>query len=147
MLDADVPEHLATLECPVYEPTAAVAGTALDARRVALISSAGLMHQGDPPFGFGAADYRVIDADSPVPVLMTHVSTNFDRTGFAQDANVVLPLDRLRELVADGVIGSVARFHYSFMGATAPDLFEEPVTRVAGQLAADEVDLALLIPV
>ena len=54
---------------------------------------------------------------------MSHISTNFDRTGFQQDINVVFPVDRLRELAARGTIGSVADFHYSFMGATAPEAF------------------------
>ena len=47
---------------------------------------------------------------------MSHVSVNFDRTGFQRDLNVVLPRDRLDELVASGKIGGVAPEHYSFMG-------------------------------
>ncbi len=39
---------------------------------------------------------------------MSHISVNFDRTGFQQDLNTVFPIDRLRELVADGEVGSMA---------------------------------------
>jgi D-proline reductase (dithiol) PrdB len=46
---------------------------------------------------------------------MSHVSVNFDRTGFQQDLKVIFPLDRLRELAVEGSIGSVAAFHYSFL--------------------------------
>jgi D-proline reductase (dithiol) PrdB len=61
-------------------------------------------------------------------LVMSHTSTNFDRTGFQQDWNVVFPLDRLRELTDQGLIGSIADFHYSFMGATDPKLME-PMAR------------------
>jgi hypothetical protein len=39
---------------------------------------------------------------------MSHVSTNFDRTGFQMDINMVLPLDGLRERARFGIIGSIA---------------------------------------
>ncbi len=78
---------------------------------------------------------------------MSHVSVNFDRTGFLQDINTVLPLDRLAELNRDGVIGSIATNHYSFMGATNPTLMKTDAMRVSGMLNADQVDAVLLVPV
>ena len=79
---------------------------------------------------------------------MSHVSTNFDRTGFQQDWNVVFPLDRLRELVDAGIVGSLARDHYSFMGAIGdPPALEAPARKLAKTLRADGVDAALLVPV
>jgi D-proline reductase (dithiol) PrdB len=78
---------------------------------------------------------------------MTHISTNFDRTGFQRDWNVVFPLDRLKELAADGIIGSVAVYHYSFMGATDPAMMEPEAKNLAGLLKGDRVDAALLVPV
>ena len=38
---------------------------------------------------------------------MSHISVNFDRSAFQQDPNVWFPLDRLREMVADGELGRV----------------------------------------
>jgi D-proline reductase (dithiol) PrdB len=35
--------------------------------------------------------------------------------------NMAFPIDRLRELVEEKVIGSIAEYHYSFMGATPPE--------------------------
>ena len=105
------------------------------------------MHRGETPFGFGSADYRVIDRQDDAPLVMGHISTNFDRSGFAADANVVFPLDRLDELATAGEIGSVARYHYSFMGATEPEQMRPAAEQLAATLAGDEVDLALLIPV
>jgi D-proline reductase (dithiol) PrdB len=78
---------------------------------------------------------------------MTHISTNYDRSGFLQDVNVAFPLDRLRECAERGEIGSVARYHYSFMGATDPARMEGAAGDLAKVLAGDAVDLALLIPV
>jgi D-proline reductase (dithiol) PrdB len=59
----------------------------------------------------------------------------------------VFRLDRLRELVAAGVIGSVAATHYSFMGATDPVQMEPYAGEVASQLKSDAVDAVLLSPV
>jgi D-proline reductase (dithiol) PrdB len=78
---------------------------------------------------------------------MSHVSTNFDRTGFQQDLNVIFPLDRLREMTERGEIGSVANFHYSFMGATEPEKMEQTVRKLASILKKDEVNSVLLVPV
>jgi D-proline reductase (dithiol) PrdB len=64
-----------------------------------------------------------------------------------QDINTVLPLDRLAELARDGVIGSVASHHYSFMGATDPRGMEDEARELAGRLKADKVDSVLLVPV
>lgn len=52
--------------------------------------------------------------------LKIKISTNFDRTGFHMDGNLIFPIDRLNELTENGFIGSVANYHYSFMGATDP---------------------------
>lgn len=142
-----VPKALAEAPCPEGISPAAVAGGPLHERRVAFISTAGLMHAGDRPFSLGSADYRVIDTEDPRPLQMSHISTNFDRSGFAQDLGVVFPLDVLQELADDGRIASVARFHYAFMGATEPERMEPAARDLATVLAGDGVDLVCLIPV
>jgi D-proline reductase (dithiol) PrdB len=128
-----------------------VGGPPVRQRRVALISTAGLHTRDDRPFGGGAAatEYRVIPADTDsASLVMGHISVNFDRSGFRQDPNLVFPLDRLHELADEGSIGSVAAYHYSFMGAPFPPTQFEPQARaLAGLLARDQVDAALLIPV
>ncbi|MBV8512771.1 MAG: hypothetical protein JOZ94_19290 [Xanthobacteraceae bacterium] len=78
---------------------------------------------------------------------MSHVSVNFDRTGFQRDLNVVLPLDRLRTMADNGDIGSIAANHYSFMGATDPRGMQEHARTVAGRLKEDQVNAVLLTPV
>ena len=143
----DVPEALVNRSAPEFEPTLPIPGSPPSKRRIALVSTAGLMHRGDKPFSLGAVDYRILDADSDDDILMSHVSTNYDRSGFVQDQNLVLPIDRLKEKAAQGEIGSVARFHYSFMGATPPDRMEPAANQLAKNLRDDEVDGLILVPV
>jgi D-proline reductase (dithiol) PrdB len=116
---------------------------------VAIISTAGLHRQDDRPFTFDPGDYyRIIPGDVKASdLLMSHVSTNFDHSGFQQDWNVVFPIDRLQELDQEGVIGSVADFHYSFMGATDPMQMEQDARKQAAILKQDKVDALLLVPV
>ncbi len=141
-------EHLASLECPTYETSPFVTGAPLAQRKLALISTAGLHLREDRPFGPGEAEYRVIPASVKAnDLIMSHISTNYDRTGFLQDHNVVFPLDRLRELADISAIGSLADYHYSFMGATHPDQMEATARELAGLMKAEGVEAVLLVPV
>jgi D-proline reductase (dithiol) PrdB len=118
--------------------------------RIAIVSTAGLHARGDRPFGPSATatDYRIIPGDTPAAELvMSHQSVNFDRTGFQEDHNVAFPLDRLNELARDGVIGAVAAYHYSFMGAAPIRKIEPKARELAGLLKKDRVDAVLLSPV
>lgn len=140
--------HLLNLPCPVFNTTPFVKGTVLSKARVALISTAGLHRRQDRPFVPGETGYRLIPKDvKPGELIMSHISTNFDRTGFQLDLNTILPLERLDDLVEQGVVGSVAEYHYSFMGATDPTQMEGEAESLAAILKKDKVDAVLLIPV
>ena len=122
--------------------------------RVALITSAGLVMPGDLPFDLdvkgGDWSYRTIAGDADVATLdMHHKSDAFDPAPVAADRNVAFPLDRLRALAAAGSIGTVASRHLSFMGSiTDPRRLQaESAPAAAELLAADGVDVALLVPV
>jgi D-proline reductase (dithiol) PrdB len=141
-------KRLLDLPCPTFDRTAWTKPRPLRDCRVSLISTAGLSRRGDAPFTGFSGEYRVIPGDTPASdVVMSHISTNFDRTGFMQDLNLVLPMERLNELAQQGVIASVGGFHYSFMGATDPTLMEAGAREVAGLLNNDQVDLVILVPV
>lgn len=141
-------KRLAELECPQFTTRPWVAGPPLALRRVAIVSSAGLVVRGEMPFRGRDPEYHVIPGTTrPDELLISHISINFDRTGFQEDWNVVFPLDRLNELAADGVIGSVAQTHYSFMGATDPVRMEPYARELAGRLKQDSVDAVILSPV
>ena len=135
-------------EMPSFGDTLCVEGPPLSERRVCVLSTAGLHCRGDAPFVGYAADYRVIPGGADMDdLVMSHLSTNFDRTGFYQDVNVAFPIDRLRELAEEGVIGSIADHHFSFMGATQPARMEPVVADMVAILKADKVDAVLLVPV
>jgi D-proline reductase (dithiol) PrdB len=146
---------LLNMECPIFETRPWVAGPPLNERRVAIVTTAGLHRRSDKAFLVATVpnqakpvDYRVIPAEVKASdLVMSHTSTNFDRIGFQQDSNLVFPIDRLRELKSDGIIGDLADFHYSFMGAADPRLMEPAARRLATFLRGDRVDAVLLVPV
>ena len=80
-------------------------------------------------------------------ILTSHVSINFDRAGFQRDLNVVYPIDRLRELAAEGVIGGMAETHFTVMGSTDPAGMTATADQIAGQLRQERIDSILLSPV
>ncbi len=119
------------------------------ARRIALITTAGLHLRGETPFDFGDTTFRPIAIDRNADeLIMSHSSANFDRSGFVEDVNVVFPIHRFQELVANNTIGSLAAFHYSFMGAgLMPKVYAQSAAQVAGLLKQDWVDAVFLTPV
>lgn len=140
---------LEKMDCPTFETTPWVEGTPLSGRRVVIVSTGGLHKKDDRPFTVMPGDnYRIIPGDIEArDLVMSHISTNFDHTGFQQDINVIFPIDRLRELKDRGVIGSVADYHYSFMGATPPILLESAARELAKVIKGDNVDALFLTPV
>lgn len=147
MREQDVPEALAQRDLPDFGEPSWTPPPPRDSRRVSIVSTAGLIHRGDRPFGFGSADYRIIDREDDRDLLMTHISTNFDRSGFVQDHEVVFPIKRLEEAAASGAIGSVARYHYTFMGATSPEQMRPAALQVARAMLSEGANVALLVPV
>ena len=134
--------------CPSYGTAPFVSGPPLAGRRVAIVSSAALIRRGDQPFAFGSAECRFIPASTlNADILISHVSINFDRTGFQRDVNVVYPIDRLRELAADGVIGGIADTHYTIMGSTDPAGMTEAADQIAAQMRRENIHSVILAPV
>ncbi|MCE7997633.1 MAG: hypothetical protein HEP70_02110 [Rhodobiaceae bacterium] len=151
---AELPEwerdHLLSKDAAPLGPPAWVSPSKpLYDMRLALITTAGLHFADDAAFEFADATYRAISNDEDANNLMlSHSSSNFDRTGFQQDVNVVFPLDRFKELVDRHIIGSLAAVHYSFMGAgLLPQVYEKTVRTLAGLLKQDNVDAVFILPV
>ena len=122
--------------------------------RLALVSTAGLVLPSQTQFNNanpgGDCSFREIPGDVDTSQLLdTHRSKSFDHTGVQQDTNLALPIDRARELLASGRIGSLANTHLSFMGSiTAPGrLIRDSAPAAADLLVADAVDIALLVPI
>jgi len=143
-----VAELLGSLPLPDFDSTPFVIGKPLSERRCAVLTTAGLVRRGAPVFEPYGTDFRVIPADVDMAdLLLTHLSVNFDRSGFQQDVNVVFPIERLRELAQEGEIGSLADFHYSLPGGTSPQDLQDSIARIAELLRRDGVDTILGVPV
>lgn len=132
-----------------FDSTPATVAPQLSQARVAIVSTAGLRADGQGTWADGQG-FVVLD-DAERNLTLAHASPNFDRTGLAADLNVVYPIDRLHELAANGVIGSVASQHLAFMGAqidhTLSTLRLDTGPAAAQLLMADGVDVVLLTPV
>ena len=122
--------------------------------RAAVVSSAGLVRPDQEPFDDairgGDYSFREIPAATDISTLVdTHRSDLYDHSGLRQDPNLAFPLDRLRELVTSGRIGSLNQRHLSFMGSiTAPGrLVKKTAPLAVRKLVEDGVDVALLVPV
>lgn len=125
----------------------------LDACRVALITTGGIHLPSQPPFDMdnpdGDASYREIPGDVALDeITITH--KYYDHSDADRDLNVIFPLAHLRDLVTQGVLGSVAPRHVGFMGHIDHGLVEvlnrETAPDVAAKLRDDQVDFALLTP-
>lgn len=150
---SDLPEMsqkmLMGMECPEFDTKPWVEGPPLNQRRIAMITTAGLHLRTDRPFQMGQPDfYRVIPGGAENnDLVMSHGAASFDRTGYQRDLNVVFPIDRMRELVDEGVIGSIADYHYS-MGTPLTLEQSEAVADELGDLfKKDNVNAVLLFPV
>lgn len=126
----------------------------LSEARVAVVTTAAFFRPDQPPFDTtirgGDYSYRVIPIDTDLTTLeIAHRSDAFDTRGIASDKNLALPLDRLKILAKDGVIGSVAPRHFSLMGSIAAPgrLIAQTAPEVAQILREDDVDAVLLTPV
>ncbi len=126
----------------------------LRAARIALVTTAGLhtveqvgfdasIRMGDPSFR------EIPNTAETQSLLESHRSASFDHAGIRADRNVAFPLDRFRELVARGEIGSLNHRHFSFMGSIIGPkrLIDETAPQVARLLSMDGVDVAFLTPV
>jgi D-proline reductase (dithiol) PrdB len=124
---------------------------------VALLTTAGVALRDDAPFDeererqdpwWGDPTYRRIPhgtAEGEVELHHLHIDRRFGR----QDLDVVLPMRRLGELAAAGVVGRPARTHYSIMGYQLRSgvLERETAPAIARELLAGGVDAVALVPV
>jgi D-proline reductase (dithiol) PrdB len=125
----------------------------LSQAKLALVTSAGIHLRHDRPFigdpKGGDTSYRIIPSTAKAAdILQSHVSIGFDHTAIMRDINVTLPIDRVRELLDKGIVGSLSENYYSFMGAirNPKPLIETTGPEVARRLQDEGVDLVLITP-
>lgn len=142
-------------------PTPAVPWTPLPAPlsecTVALVSSAGVVGRDDRPFDqegerrdpwWGDPSFRVLPrgtTEDDVRLCHLHIDTRMGE----RDLDCVLPLRRLQELHAAGVVGAVAPSHYSIMGfqLRTDELVTSTAPQIVHSMVAEHVDVAALVPV
>ena len=118
---------------------------------MALVTTAGAHLDDQTPFHVetvaGDAGWRLIPHDVDQSRLrFTH--THYDTSSAEIDSNVVLPIDRLNEAVADGRVGAAAPFHVGMMGFNPdPSELQDVSGPAVAKLLVDAgVDVVLLVP-
>ena len=124
---------------------------------VALVTTAAVARNDDRPFDqdgerrnpwWGDPSFRVIPfgtTEKEIRVYHLHVDPRVGQ----DDLDVVLPMRRLAELAAEGVVGRPSAHHYSVMGYILdPTVFVgETAPAIAERMRGDQVDAAALVPV
>ena len=117
--------------------------------RLGLIATGGIYVEGQTAFHFkDDTSYRAIPTDIDSQRLRaTHFA--YDLTDARSDINVVFPIDTLRALVAEGVVGALGERAYTIMGGiySARRVSEELVPELVRRCREDELDAVLLVPV
>jgi D-proline reductase (dithiol) PrdB len=106
---------------------------------VAIVTAAGVHRKDQDPFNIadelGDLTFRIFGAETQAPDLMvTH--HHYDHADADRDINVVFPIDPLRELVREGLIGAVARLHIGYLGFTMQlkQMYEEVAPKIAEEI-------------
>ena len=120
----------------------------LERSRLALVTTGGVHLPDQPRFDIddpaGDCSYREIPTTAN-DLTWTHA---YYRPDEGSDLDAVFPLETLRRLVRDGVVGDLSARHFSFMGAIhdPTPLVEKTAPEVADKLVEDHVDIVLLTP-
>jgi len=125
----------------------------LSQARIALLTTAGVHMRADTPFDMqdstGDPTLRVVPSAAPAEEMMiTH--DYYDHKDADRDINLVFPVERLREMVTEGIIGGLTERFYSFMGHIDtnhfPRFLEDQLPKVAAMLKEDGADAVLITP-
>lgn len=113
---------------------------------VALVSTGGVHLRSDRPFNLnGDPTFRVIPKNAlSSDIAISHQA--YDRTDALKDINLVFPIERLRELEAERVIGRLAEDHYGFGLMGSAKALMPAIKEVARRISESRVDLVLLVP-
>lgn len=112
---------------------------------LAIVSMAGVFASSQPPFDLeNDVSYRVIPGDAAASDLRI-AHQHYDHTDADRDPNIVFPIDRARDLVAQGFLGAVNDKHYSL--GYAQDLriiYDQVGPEIADALYQSKTDVVLL---
>ncbi len=129
----------------------ATLGVPLERARLGFVSSAGVQPIGTLPFDVahpvGDFTYRTVPSNAAPSELEIH-QLKYPTSGATQDLNVIFPIERLGQLVAEGRIGELTPHFFSFIGYNMdPVRFEgEFAEELARAVRAEAPDVVLLAP-
>lgn len=113
---------------------------------VALVSSSGVYLEGQPPYtDNGDESFRVLPGDLNVADLRFKHG-HYDTSEAQKDPNVVFPIERLRELAAEGFIKGVSNKHIGCKGFST-DLkkqYEVMAPGIANEIERSQADAVVL---
>jgi D-proline reductase (dithiol) PrdB len=114
---------------------------------VTLVSATGVYlpdQEPYPPEDPGDISYRVIPAETETSTLRI-AHHHYDHSEADTDPNIVFPLETLRELVSDGVIGAINDKHYSYGFTTRlRELYETTFPEIADKVERSKTKLVVL---
>jgi len=128
----------------------------LNQTTIALVTSAGISLNIDPPFDmererkeifWGDRSYRIIPrgtTEKDIDVNHLHINTKYIR----QDINVMLPLERMAEFEQEGLIGQLAPSSFSFYGYQWQnnDFLREAIEPISKKMKSEGVEAVLMTP-
>jgi D-proline reductase (dithiol) PrdB len=123
----------------------------LAASRLAFVSSAGVQLKGTLPFDVvhpvGDYSFRRVPSNARPADLEIH-QIKYPTSGANRDLNVIFPIERLQELVAEGIIGELTDDFISFIGYNMdPERLERTLAEEIAEAVVDQrADIALLAP-
>lgn len=119
--------------------------------RVTFVSTSGVQPRGSVPFDtvhpVGDYSFRRVPSSSRVEDIEIH-QLKYPTAGAKRDLNVIFPIERLRELAAEGVIGGLTDNFYTFIGYNMdPERLERTLAEDIAAAVSDEgADIALAAP-
>lgn len=134
----------------VYAPFTPVR-RALPLTNLALITSAGAYIDGTEPFDTTARDGDVSFREIPVEVEaedLRYAARGYDAKYVQEDRNAQIPIDRLLEYEANGVIGKLNNVWWTMNGfiPNAARVAEELAPKIAERINRYECQAALFVP-
>jgi D-proline reductase (dithiol) PrdB len=124
---------------------------ALPMMNLALISSAGAYIDGTTAFDTAADDGDITFREIPIEVEagdLKYAARGYDPAAVLEDMNAQIPVQRLLEYQANGVIGQLNPIWFSFCGhlPNAQKMADEMIPEFVTRVKRYEVQAALIIP-
>ncbi len=120
--------------------------------RILLISSSGAyLPSQDKPFRAAnlLGDYSLRTFSSATPLAeLEYAHDHYDQTAVREDPQVLLPIDHLKALVQEGILGELSKTVISFMGyqPLVYKVMRKTIPAIIDIVKKESIDAVLLVP-